>query len=516
MKAVFVLFDSLNRHMLGAYGGVRIPTPNFDRLARQAVTFDAHYVGSLPCMPARRDMLTGRLTFLHRSWGPLEPFDNAFPELLHRAGTYSHLVTDHFHYWEDGGATYHNRYDSYEFVRGQEGDPWKAMVQPHWERLREKYHARQFTTERREYFSQHVINREFIRDEKDFPSVQCFAHGFEFLERNRGADDWLLQIETFDPHEPFHAPARFKEPFETGWTGPIRDWPRYGRVDELPEECEELRANYYAIVSMCDFLLGQLLDEFDRHGMWEDTALVVTTDHGFLLGEHDFWAKNRMNLYEEVAHIPLFLHDPRRREGAGARCGALTQSIDLAPTFLDLFGMPPAPEMQGISLLEAARGRNGREGALFGYFGGAVNVTDGRRTYHRYPADLRSQEIYQYTLMPTHIFEPFSPEELKNASLSEGFPFTKGAKLLKVPVIERSPMFDIYGPGAFLESETRLYDLESDPGQEHPVKDAAVETDMERLMVGLMAENDAPPEAFARLELDPEEAPRAPVSAAAE
>ncbi|MCC2688338.1 MAG: type phosphodiesterase / nucleotide pyrophosphatase family protein, partial [Rhizobiaceae bacterium] len=70
MKAVFVLFDSLNRHMLGCYGGKRISTPNFDRLSRQSVTFDRHYVGSLPCMPARRDMLTGRLTFLHRSWGP--------------------------------------------------------------------------------------------------------------------------------------------------------------------------------------------------------------------------------------------------------------------------------------------------------------------------------------------------------------------------------------------------------------------------------------------------------------
>ena len=128
MKAVFVLFDSLNRHMLGPYGGTRVPTPNFDRLAARCVTFDRHYVGSLPCMPARRDILSGRLNFLHRSWGPMEPFDNAFPDLLHQAGVYSHLITDHFHYWEDGGATYHNRYDSYEFVRGQEGEIGRAHV----------------------------------------------------------------------------------------------------------------------------------------------------------------------------------------------------------------------------------------------------------------------------------------------------------------------------------------------------------------------------------------------------
>ncbi|MFO1147496.1 MAG: sulfatase-like hydrolase/transferase [Alsobacter sp.] len=503
MKAVFVLFDSLNRHMLGAYGGARIPTPNFDRLAKRALTFDAHYVGSLPCMPARRDMLTGRLTFLHRSWGPLEPFDNAFPEILHKAGVYSHLITDHFHYWEDGGATYHNRYDSYEFVRGQEGDPWKAMVKPHWDRLREMYHARQFTTARREYFSQNIINREFIKEEKDFPSVQCFAHGFDFLDRNRDADDWLLQVETFDPHEPFHAPARFKQPFDTGWQGPIRDWPRYGRVDELPAECEELRANYYAIVSMCDFLMGQLLDYFDRHDLWKDTALVVTTDHGFLLGEHDFWAKNRMNIYEEIARIPLFVHDPRAPSRAGRRSAALTQSTDLAPTFLDLFSAPRAPEMEGLSLFDIAEGRAGRDAVLFGYFGGAVNIADGRYTYHLYPPDLRTQEIYQYTLMPTHIFEPFSVEELSQASLSDSFPFTKGAKLLKVPVIERSPMYNVYGPGALLEDDTRLYDLATDPGQATPARDPAVEQRLRTWMAQLMAANQAPPEAFVRLGLTP-------------
>ena len=310
MKAVFILFNSLNRHMLAPYGGTRVPTPSFARLAKKAAAFERHYVGSLPCMPARRDLQSGRLSFLHRSWGPLEPFDNSFPELLSAAGVYSHLITDHFHYFEDGGATYHNRYDSFEFIRGQEGDAWKAMVQPPWERLREKYHERQFSADPRSYFGHNIVNREFIRAEEDFPSVQCFARGLEFLDRNRDADNWLLQLETFDPHEPFTAPERFREAFKTGWNGPVRDWPRYGRVDELPEECEELRANYYAVVALCDHLLGGVLDYFDEHDLWRDTALVLTTDHGFLLGEHDFWAKNRMSLYEEISHIPLFVWHP--------------------------------------------------------------------------------------------------------------------------------------------------------------------------------------------------------------
>jgi arylsulfatase A-like enzyme len=503
MKTVFVLFDSLNRHVLAPYGGARVPTPNFSRLAERAVTFERHYVGSLPCMPARRDMQTGRLSFLHRSWGPLEPFDNSFPELLKQGGVYSHLVTDHFHYFEDGGATYHTRYDSYEFIRGQEGDPWKAMVQPPWERLREMYHERQFSQSARDKFRRNIVNREFIKEESQFPSVQCFAAGFEFLERNRTAGNWFLQIETFDPHEPFTAPDRFREKFRTGWNGPIRDWPRYGRVDELPEECEELRANYYAVVALCDFLLGQLLDYFDAHELWRDTALIVTTDHGFLLGEHDFWAKNRMNMYEEIVHIPLFVHDPRRPASIGVRRSALTQTIDLAPTFLDLFGIEAAAEMQGRSLLPLLDAdRPQRSGALFGYFGGAINVTDGRCTYHRFPPDPRSQELYQYTLMPTHIWEPFTTEELAAASLVQPLPFTKRAPVLKIPVTSRSPMFDNYGPGALLESETRLYDLAADPGQAAPLSSPDLERAMMLLMRDLMRANDAPPEAYARIGIE--------------
>jgi hypothetical protein len=181
---------------------------------------------------------------------------------------------------------------------------------------------------------------------------------------------------------------------------------------------------------------------------------------------------------------------------------ALTQTIDLAATFLDLFGVAPPAEMQGRSLLPVLK-QDGelRDGALFGYFGGAVNVTDGRYVYHRYPPDLRTQEIYQYTVMPTHIWSPFTPEELRGASLAEPFAFTKGVPLLKVPVIETSPMYNNYGPGGLLENETRLYDLKTDPGQEQPLQDEAIEARMAELMRELMQANEAPPEALTRVQL---------------
>lgn len=501
MRTVFLLFDSLNRHMLSPYGGSAIPTPNFERLAARTAIFDKHYVGSMPCMPARRDILTGRLGFLHRSWGPVEPFDVCFTEeLMKQKGTYSHLATDHFHYWEDGGATYHNRYDSCDLIRGQEGDGWVGIANPDWADLKKRFHHKQYSERPRSYPRMNMMNRERIRAEEDFPTRKTVQAGLDFIERNRSGDNWFLQIECFDPHEPFQAPDRFKEPFRSGWNGPIRDWPAYDRLTESDDEAAELRANYAASLAHCDELLGRILDVFDAHDLWEDTALIVTTDHGFLLGEHEWWAKNRMNLYEELARLPLFLHDPRNPK-PGTRIDALTQTPDLCRTFMDLFDAEPGEQMQGLSLVPMLDGAPGHDAVLFGFYGGAANVTDGRYTYFRYPDDLRTQELYQYTLMPTHIFDFFADAELEQAELSPPLSFTRNMPVLRVPVHESAVMHGAYGPGSMKETQTVLYDLATDPDQATPLSDPEAERRMSGLLATLMAEVDAPPEAFRRLGL---------------
>ena len=75
MKAILVFFDSLSKEFLPPYGNDWVQAPHFKRLAERSVTFDNCFVGSMPCMPARRELHTGRYNFLHRAWGPLEPFD---------------------------------------------------------------------------------------------------------------------------------------------------------------------------------------------------------------------------------------------------------------------------------------------------------------------------------------------------------------------------------------------------------------------------------------------------------
>jgi len=506
MRVVFALFDTLNRRSLGCYGGTTIKTPNFDRLARHSLVFDNHYVGSLPCIPARREMMTGRYNFLHRSWGPLEPFDHAWPELLgEQQGTYCHLVTDHAHYWEDGGATYHTRYDSAEFIRGQEGDAWKGIVEPDEDTWLKRFHRSQVNASRRHAQRRNLVNREFIQSAYDYPAAQTFSAGLDFIERNWRSDNWCLQIETFDPHEPFDAPEQWRANHPTSYRGPTLDWPQYGPVTETPEEVEELRANYAATLAHCDFQLGRLLDTFDRLDLWRDTALIVSTDHGFLLGEKELWGKIIMPVYNEVAHIPLFVWHPTYADQAGQRRAALTQTIDLAPTILNIFGVTSPPEVQGLSLLPLLQDPHvrPRDAALYGMHGCAVNITDGRYTYFHYPPQMPGTDLYNYTLMPTHMDSRFSIAELSGAELANPFSFTRGLRTLKVPCDEKSPIHFFTLPEVQIDCQSRLYDLQNDPLQQRAIESPSIVKRLKERIVELMQLTDAPAESYLRFALEP-------------
>lgn len=147
------------------------------------------------------------------------------PELLRDCGVHTHLVTDHYHYFEDGGATYHTRYRSYEAFRGQD-----------------------------------FVNRSYMDTAEKQSQSLTFQAGLHFMERNRDADNWFLQIETFDPHEPFYSQQRFKDLYPHQYQGKLFDWPLYQKVTEDAETVNHLRMEYAALLSMCDESLGRVLD----------------------------------------------------------------------------------------------------------------------------------------------------------------------------------------------------------------------------------------------------------------
>ena len=492
MKAIVVMFDTLCRHFLSPYGNNWVQTPNFQRLAKRTAQFQNAYVGSMPCMPARREMHTGRYNFLHRSWGPLEPFDHSVPQILKESGVHTHTVTDHYHYWEDGGATYHNRYSTCEFVRGQEGDAWKGWAGPvdEGEQLLpfSKYPKRR----------QDWINRWWMKRDEDMPQHITFSQGIDHIRRNKDFDNWFVQIETFDPHEPFFSQKRWQDLYPHDYRGPHFDWPPYAPITQDKETVHHIHCMFAALMSFCDANLGRVLDVMDEQDMWKDTLLIVNTDHGFLMGEHDWWAKCVQPFYQEIAHIPLWIWDPRSQV-AGVQRNSLVQTIDFGPTILDFFGRPIPSDVQGHSLLRTvADDTPVRQAGLFGIHGGHVNVTDGRYVYMRGAGTPDNAPLYEYTVMPTHMNARFAVKELQEWEKHPAFGFTQGVPAMRVPARLPGKADTIANPRW---SGTFLYDILADPHQQRPLQDAAVERMMIDHLVRLMRENEAPAEQYVRLGL---------------
>jgi len=337
-----------------------------------------------------------------------------------------------------------------------------------------------------------AVNRGYIDSEDKQPQTITFNLGLEFIETNKREDNWFVQIETFDPHEPFYTMERYKTYGNCArdYNGPIFDWPHYRHVtDEERPFMDQPKREYASLVTMCDVNLGKVLDIMDANGMWDDTILIVCTDHGFMLGEHGLWAKCHQPFYEEISHTPLFMHDPRcRRSG---RAQALVQTIDIAPTLLDFFGVLIPPDMQGKPLRDVtASDAPARDALLFGIHGGHVNCTDGRYVYMIAPNP--DAPLHDYTLMPTHMRGRFRPEELSSMTLSEPFPFTKGCPVMRIAA---KPIMQCR------DNVTMLFDLESDPMQLASIFDHGVEMRMRSHILRLMRENNAPEESYIRFGL---------------
>ena len=376
-----------------------------------------------------------------------------------------------------GGEFYHTQFDSWEFVRGQERDVWRPVVDleipPHMGKSQRGYWA----------------NRQFakLEEEEDYPTPQCFMRAIEFLETNHRADNWHLHLECFDPHEPFTCPREYRDLYDDTWDGKHFEWPEYGPVQEAPEAVEHIRKSYAGTLTMADVWLGRFIDKLDELDIWDDTVVVLTTDHGHLLGEHGYWAKNTMFDYEELVHIPLIICVPG---GEHRRVPALTSTIDLMPTFMDLHDGELPAAVHGRSLCHLIQGDDTHHDAvLYGYFGKDISLTDGRYNYCRQP--LPNSFAYNHTAVisttpdPGRVGNPLhGREELARAESgvflrhAHGIPHLR----LKTPSHRHLDAAD-FNP---------IYDLDADPQQQRPICDADLEGRLSGLMRELLQRFDAP------------------------
>jgi len=494
-NAVVILLDSLNRHMLGAYGGTEFRTPNLDAFARTATRFDNHHTGSLPCMPARHDILCGALDFLWRPWGSVEIWEDAITYELRKRGVASQLISDHPHLFETGGENYHCDFTAWAYERGHEGDAWKTRPDPSWAGAPHQAGRTHIPYD---------DSRGWFRGEADFPGPRTMAAAAQWIEDNAGWHErFFLFVDEFDPHEPFDTPEPWASMYDPDWEGPHLIWPPYMRgaiaKGVLSErDARQLRASYGGKLSMIDHWLGKVLAALDAKGLTDDTLVMICTDHGHYLGEKDIWGKPGVPVYNTLGHIPLMIRHPGVAPGA---CPALTTSVDLFATLADLFGVSVRQRTHGRSLLPLLHGEaiSVRDHLLTGVWGREVHLVTSTHKYVRGPAGENgplSMMSNRWSTMPTHVVDKYVA-----LPLPDDRAFLDRMPGSTVPVIHQT--FAAGDPipfwGRSKSTGNHLFDRAEDPDEERNLAGSPLEAQLAEQLRAALQEIEAPASQFERL-----------------
>jgi arylsulfatase A-like enzyme len=358
-NVIVVMNDTLRRDHVNAYGvpapwprdGHRgepfIHTPNLDRLAAESALFERFYCASYPTIPCRYDLFAGRYGFPTRGWQPLAPDDRVLAGLIRERGFLPMLIYDTPMLGDDD-YNYTRDFAGVLFQRGQHADRYN--VDPLDPPLPAAPHQLKNVAATKLY----LRNTADRRYERDWMHGRTLSATFDWLERNRTRDDFVLWVDMWDPHEPFDAPAfdleRYADP---GFRGNAIIYPRYGRGDYMTSaERNHVRALYAAEVTAVDRWIGRLLERLETLRLDRNTLLVFLSDHGHLFGDHDLQGKPTGpygRLYEVTTHVPLLMRHPAGL-GAGRRIPGLAQHPDLLPTILEFLGIPVPDDLHGRSL----------------------------------------------------------------------------------------------------------------------------------------------------------------------
>lgn len=503
-NVVVLLLDSLNRHELGAYGGGNFDTPNLDRLAARSVRFTNHHTGSLPCIPARHDILVGAWDFLWKPWGSIELWEEPITASLRRAGVITQLITDHPHLFEVGGENYHTDFTAWSYERGHESDAWKTRPDASW--LGAPSFGRGHT---------HYDNsRGFFKGEEDFPGPRTMQATARWLledapvHRAQG-ERFFLFVDEFDPHEPFDTPARWADRYDDTWEGDHMVWPPYA-IDAIKEgvlterDAVQVRAQYGGKLSMIDHWLGKVLDSLDATNAWEDTVVVLCTDHGHYLGDkdvynRDVWGKPGIPVYKPLGHIPMLIAWPGV---AAATNDALTTSTDIHATLADIFDAPVKHTAHGSSLVPLLNGatKQVRDWLLTGVWGREVQLVTNDWRYTRGPQGINMPQTMwsnRWSTMPIGSMPDFKMPMPDSRAVLDYMPGSM------IPVIrqpfQEGDLLPFWGYAK--QYETMMFHRGEDPDETVNRIDDSITKDAEELLRVALHQVDAPSEQFERLAL---------------
>ena len=357
MNVILVMSDTFRYDNLSCYGPTPVNTPRLDEFASRAFVFDNAYLGSFPTIPNRLDIVSGRFSCIDHHWCPLPKEAVTLQQILSASGLVTQMIVDNPHLVEMG-FNYERGFDGWEWIRGQETDLWrtapcevKLPADP--AKLRSPGSI----------LSTHLRNTAWWTSEEDRFVARTVRSACQWLEDSQDLEQFFLYIDTFDPHEPWDAPQEYTNMYDPDYQGEDINYPIYGFWREFlaEEELNHTRALYMAEATLVDHWLGILLDKIDELGLTEDTAIIFTSDHGFLFGEHDIIGKSLIRddistfeaipLYDEIRRIPLLISLPGQTEGQHIR--ALVQAPDLMPTILEMAGLIATESIGGHSRTQA-------------------------------------------------------------------------------------------------------------------------------------------------------------------
>ena len=339
---VFLLTDDQARITIGAYGNPDVQTPNMDQLARDGVIFDRHYVTTGICMASRANIMTGLLEFrtgCNFTRGKMTPnqWMASYPLLLRKNG-YLTAFAGKFGFEVEGmGELPSKDFDAWGGGPGQTN--FATAKNPSMADF-----AKEFPHSSRAYgaFAQKFI-RESVKKQTPF----CVSISFKASHRPVTPDpvfDHVYANTKFKKPENYgrQSGQHFAEQSRTG-----RQYPRFeewGYADNYNQVMQKYNQQVYGV----DVALKMIREELEKQGVADNTVIIFTSDNGFMCGSHGYGSK--VIPYEESMCVPLIIFDPRNSDN-GRRCDALTGSIDLPMTMLEMAGVNQPENVDGASLV---------------------------------------------------------------------------------------------------------------------------------------------------------------------
>ncbi len=394
MNVVLVIFDSLRKDCVGIHGPAlwgQVNTPHLDRLAAESLVFNRAYPESLPTLPTRRAIYTGRRVYpFHKGdfrlkgdfvgaagWGPIPESQATLAEMLREAGYRTGLIADVYHMFKPS-KNYWRGFNQWTFLRGQETDPMRSGPDVPQEEI-DRWLPRELQNEGRLRFIKQCLKNMHDRTrEEDYFNARVFIEAARWLEQNRDAEKFFLTVESFDPHEPWFVPQHYRRIYDDS-DGPEQVISGYSQASALmsPEHLARTQANYSGLCTMCDRWFGHFYETMRVLGLLQDTLLIVTSDHGHSIGDGDYVGKRGYPADASVFDVPLFVRHPGGL-GAGQRSDVIVQHTDITAEILKCAGVAPTEPIDGMPLLQRAIEGKGpmRDHVTVGWSAAMTVITD--------------------------------------------------------------------------------------------------------------------------------------------